>query len=246
MDPYKNFLPDWYKDQIELMTKLSKDLTADFANIHVNTPDLQLPSKMDIIGKIAPQNQTAVQQLENYKWHVTPPTFIDDATQQAINSIRADALAALNPDITKINASLSALDTANASIQKIVSRAIELSTMQGQVDEETEPEEVNLPNAVEEFVQDYPEEAESVAKEAQNAVRDSTESTKVEWDSFSTSKKLEFVLVTYMALSDSAFSAVSAPNHAYALGQTVNNLVVLLVTYYVLLLNEKENLDKDD
>lgn len=232
MDPYRNFLPDWYKDQIKLMTKLSKDLTADFANIHINTPDLQLPSKMDIIGKIAPQNQTAVQQLENYKWHITPQKFIDDATQQALDSMRANTLAALNPDITKINASLMALDTASAPIQKIVARAIEISTMPGLVDEETAPEE-DIPNAVEEFVQDYPEEARTMTEELQHIVLETTGQSKEWWDELGAKKKCQIMAEIGRLMFVSAFSSATMPGGlatgTYLAGYLVYSMVSIVL-----------------
>ena len=253
MDAYGNYFSNWYdkffKEQTELMKRLSKSLTIDSTKVGGLSPDQakQLTANMETIGKILEQNQAAIDQLkERYKHLNLPPSFPDKIAKQALESMNSSALTALNPDIQKLNRELMNMNSAHPAIKSIVERAAELSTMQRQADAETAPEDDEVPSAVEEFVESNPEEAERVADDVQSAVIRSFNTTKDEWDSFPKSKQIELFLVTYIAFSESAFSAVGSPVTASAMAEIANKLVVLLVTYCVIIHSSKEERGEED
>ncbi|MCK6083028.1 hypothetical protein KZX32_05920 [Corynebacterium kefirresidentii] len=252
MDAYGNYFSDWYdkflKEQTELMKRLSKSLSIDSTKVGGLSPDQvkQLTVNIEKIGKISEQNQVAIDQLKSYTQINLPPSFTDNIAKQARDSVNSDALAALNLNIQKLNRELMGISSAHPAIKRIVERAAELSTMQRQADTETAPEDNESPSAVEEFVENNPEEAERVANDVQSAVSRSINTTKDKWDSFPRSKQIELFLVTYIAFSESAFSTVGSPVTASAIAEVANKLVILLVTYCVIIQGEREENGEED
>lgn len=253
MDAYGNYFSNWYdkffKEQTELMKRLSKSLTIDSTKVGGLSPDQakQLTANMETIGKILEQNQAAIDQLkERYKHLNLPPSFPDKIAKQALESMNSSALTALNPDIQKLNRELMNMNSAHPAIKSIVERAADLSTMQRQADAETAPEDDEVPSAVEEFVENNPEEAESVADDVQSAVIRSFNTTKDEWNSFPKSKQIELFLVTYIAFSESSLRVWDSPVTASTFADIANKLVILLVTCYVIIQGEQEERGEED
>lgn len=252
MDTYGNYLSGWYdkffEEQNELLVKLAKGSNLDFLTGKATSADLfkNVPTKMDSIMAIPSQHELMENLLGNYKWPGLPPSITGNVAGRYAEEMSGSVVAALNPDIQKLNRELMGMSSANPAIKGIVERAVELSTMQHRTDTETAPEDDEAPNAVEEFVENNPEEAERVADDVQSAVSRSINTTKDKWNSFPTSKKVELFLVTYIAFSESAFSAVGSPVTATALAEIANKLVILLVTYYVIIQGEREEMDKED
>lgn len=118
--------------------------------------------------------------------------------------------------------------------------------MQGQADTETAPEDDEVPSAVEEFVENNPEEAKRVADDAQSAISRSINTTKDEWNSFPTSKKLELFLVTYVTFSESAFSVQDSPVTASTFAEIANKMFILLVTCYVIIQGYREERGEEE
>ena len=252
MDAYGKYFSNWYdkflKEQTELMKRLSKSLTIDSTKVGGLSPDQvkQLTANMEAIGKISEQNQAAIDQLKSYTQLNLPPSFPDNIAKQARDSVNSDALAALNLNIQKLNRELMGISSAHPAIKSIVERAAELSTMQRQADTKTAPEDDEVPNAVEEFVENNPEEAESVAGNVQSAVIRSFNTTKDEWNPLPKSKQIELFLVTYIAFSESSLRVWDAPVTASTFADIANKLVIFLVTCYVIIQGEQEERGEED
>ena len=79
MDAYGNYFSNWYdkffKEQTELMKRLSKSLTIDSTKVGGLSPDQakQLTANMETIGKILEQNQAAIDQLKERYKHLNIP-----------------------------------------------------------------------------------------------------------------------------------------------------------------------------
>lgn len=253
MDAYGNYLSGWYdkfmEEQNQLIVKLAKGSQADLLAGKVTSADLfkNVPVKMDTAAVLPSQGAVIEKLMKGYPGiGAVAAAMAGNDAGRYVKEMSGSVLTALNLDVRKFNRELSGLATHNPAIRDIVERAMELSTMQRPADTETAPEDEEVPNAVEEFVETNPEEAERVADDVQSAVSRSISSPNIKWDSFSTSKKVELILVTYIAFSESAFSAVGSPVTASAIAEIANKLVILLVTYCVIIQGEREEMDKED
>lgn len=184
MDAYGNFFSDWYdkfmEDQNELLVKLAKGTTSDFLTGKPSSADLfkNVPTKWDSIMDMPSQHELMENLLGNYKWPSLPPSITGNVAGQAMEEMNGSVLAALNPDIQKLNRELMGMSSAHPAIKGIVDRAVELSTMQGQADTETAPEDDEVPSAVEEFVENNPEEARTIAEEMRHIILQSSDKPK--------------------------------------------------------------------
>lgn len=253
MDAYGNYFSNWYdkfmEEQNELLVELAKGSYADLFAGKMTAAEVfkNVPTKMDSIMAMPPQGAVVEKLMKEYPWNGTVAAAMGgNVAGRYVEEMSGSVVAALDLDIRAFNKELAGLATHNAAIKGIVERAVELSTMQGQVDTETAPEDDEVPSAVEEFVENNPEEAERVANKVQSAVSRSINTTKDKWDSFPKSKQIELFLVTYIAFSESAFSTVGSPVTASAIAEVANKLVILLVTYCVIIQGEREENGEED
>lgn len=252
MDAYGNYFSNWYdkflKEQTELMKRLSKFLSIDSTKVGGLSPDQvkQLTASMEAIGKISEQNQVAIDWSKSYTQIKLPPSSPDKIAKQARDSVNSDALAALNLNIQKLNRELMGISSAHPAIKRIVKRAAELSTMQRQADTETAPEDDEAPNAVEEFVENNPEEADDIADGTQEAVRKSIKAPKDKWDSLPSESKIEIIMDAYRTASSSFFTAINSPIGIASVAEIANNIVLFLVTFVVLVHQAKNDVEESD
>lgn len=253
MDAYGNYFSDWYdkflKEQNQLVVDLAKGSNADLLAGKMTAAEAfkNVPTKMDAVAAIPSQGAVVEKLMKDYPWSGTvAAAMAGNAAGRYVEEMSGSVVAALNLDVKAFNRELSGLATHNAAIKGIVDRAVELSTMQHQADAETAPEDDEVPNAVEEFVENNPEEAERVSNKVQSAVSRSINTTKDKWDSFPKSKQIELFLVTYIAFSESAFSVADSPVTVSTIAEVANKLVVLLVTYCVIIQSTKEERGEED
>lgn len=234
MDAYGNYFSNWYdkffKEQTELMKRLSKSLTIDSTKVGGLSPDQakQLTANMETIGKILEQNQAAIDQLKSYTQINLPPSFPGSITKQALKSMNSSALTVLNPDIQKLNRELMNMNSSHPAIKSIVERAAELSTMQRQADAETEPEDDEVPNAVEEYIENNPEEARTIAEEVQHIFLETAGFSKKWWDGLPTDYKRNTFLALVAALHN-CFSSATAQSGGVATGADMAMSLFLFV-----------------
>lgn len=253
MDAYGNYLSGWYdkffEEQNELLVKLAKGSNLDFLTGKATSAELfkDVPTKMDSIMSMPSQGAVVEKLMKDYPWSGTVAAAMGgNVAGRYVEEMSGSVVAALDLDVRAFNRELSGLATHNAAIKGIADRAVELSTMQRQADAETASEDNESPSAVEEFVENNPEEAERVADDVQSAVSRSINTTKDKWDSFPRSKQIELFLVTYIAFSESAFSVADSPVTASAIAEVANKLVILLVTYCVIIQGEREEKGEED
>lgn len=252
MDTYGNYFSNWYdkflKEQTELMKRLSKFLSIDSTKVGGLSPDQvkHLTVNIEKIGKISEQNQVAIDWSKSYTQIKLPPSSPDKIAKQARDSVNSDALAALNLNIQKLNRELMGISSAHPAIKSIVERAAELSTMQRQADAEAAPEADEAPNAVEEFVENNPEEADDIAAGTQEAVRESIKAPKDKWDSLPSESKIEIIMDAYRTASSSFFTAINSPIGIVSVAEIANNIVLFLVTFVVLVHQAKNDVEESD
>lgn len=217
MDTHGNYLSGWYdkflKDQNEMIVKLAKGSNLDFLTGKATSADLfkNVPTKMDSIMAMPSQHELMENLLGNYKWPSLPPSITGNVAGRYAEEMSGSTLAALNPDIQKLNQELMGMSSAHPAIKGIVERAVELSTMQRQADTETAPEDDEAPSAVEEFVQEHPDEARTIAEEVQHIFLETAGFSKEWWDGLSTDYKRNTFLALVTALHSCFSSAATQP-----------------------------------
>ena len=252
MDAYGNYLSGWYdkffEEQNELLVKLAKGSTLDFLTGKPTSADLfkNVPTKMDSIMAMPSQHELMENLLGNYKWPSLPPSITGNVAGRAVEEMSGSVQAALNPEIQKLNRELMGMSSAHPAIKGIVDRAVELSTMQRQADTETAPEDEEVPNAVEEFVENNPEEADDIADGTQEAVRKSIKAPKDKWDSLPSESKIEIIMDAYRTASSSFFTAINSPIGIASVAEIANNIVLFLVTFVVLVHQAKNDVEESD
>lgn len=252
MDAYGNYFSNWYdkffEEQNELLVKLAKGSTLDFLTGKPTSSDLfkNVPTKIGAIASMPSQHELMENLLGNYKWPSLPPSITGNAAGRSLEEMNGSVLAALNPDIPKLNRELMGMSSAHPAIKDIVERAAELSTMQRQADTETAPEDNESPSAVEEFVENNPEEADDIADGTQEAVRKSIKAPKDKWDSLPPESKIEIIMDAYRTASSSFFTAINSPMGIVSVAEIANNIVLFLVTFVVLVHQAKNDLEESD
>ncbi|WP_408934469.1 hypothetical protein [Corynebacterium marquesiae] len=238
MDAYGNFFSDWYdkfmEDQNELLVKLAKGTTSDFLTGKPSSADLfkNVPTKWDSIMDMPSQHELMENLLGNYKWPSLPPSITGNVAGQAMEEMSGSVLAALNPDIQKLNRELMGMSSAHPAIKGIVDRAVELSTMQGQADTETAPEDDEVPSAVEEFVENNPEEARTIAEELRHIVLQSTGKPKEWWSGLSAIEQCRVMFECGQFMFNSGIASATMPGGVitgtYLAGQIVISMVAIV------------------
>lgn len=246
MDDYGNYLSGWYdkffEEQNDLLVKLAKGSNLDFLTGKATSADLfkNVPTKMDSIMAMPSQHELMENLLGNYKWPGLPPSITGNVAGRYAEEMSGSVMAALNPDIQKLNRELMGMSSANPAIKGIVERAVELSTMQRQADTETAPEEDESPNPVEEFVQEHPDEARTIAEEVQHIFLETAGFSKEWWDGLSTDYKRNTFLALVAALH-SCFSSATDPSGGLATGADIAMSLFLFVLTAGVLYPESEN-----
>lgn len=238
MDAYGNYFSDWYdkfmEDQNKLIVKLAKGSNLDFLTGKATSADLfkNVPSKMGTIASMPSQHELMEKLLGNYKWPSLPPSITGNVAGQAMEEMNGSVLAALNPDIQKLNRELMGMSSAHPAIKDIVERAVELSTMQGRANKSTAPEDDEIPSAVEEFVENNPEEARTIAEELRHIILQSSGKPKDWWSGLSTIDQCRIMFECGRYMFNSAISAVTMGGGlvtgTYLAGQLVFSLVAIV------------------
>ncbi len=234
MDAYGNYFSDWYtkfmEDQNELLVKLAKGSTLDFLTGKPTSADLfkNVPTNLDSIMAMPSQHELMENLLGNYKWPSLPPSITGNVAGQAMEEMSGSVLAALNPDIKKLNRELMGMSSAHPAIKDIVERAVELSTMQRQADNSTAPEDDEVPSEVEEFVENNPEEARTIAEEVQHIFLETAGFSKEWWDGLTTDYKRNTFLALVAALH-SCFNSAATQSGGVATGADMAMSLFLFV-----------------
>ena len=234
MDAYGNYFSDWYdkfmEEQNELLAKLAKGSNLDFLAGKATSADLfkNVPTKMDSIMAMPSQHELMENLLGNYKWPSLPPSITGNVAGQALEEMSGSVQAALNPEIQNLNRELMGMSSAHPAIKDIVERAVELSTMQHQADAETAPEDDESPSAVEEFVENNPEEARTIAEEVQHIFLETAGFSKEWWDGLSTDYKRNTFLALVAALHN-CFSSATSQSGGVATGADMAMSLFLFV-----------------
>lgn len=238
MDAYGNYFSDWYdkffEEQNKLLVKLAKGSNLDFLTGKATSADLfkNVPTKMGAIASMPSQHELMENLLGNYKWPSLPPSITGNVAGQALEEMNGSVLAALNPDIPKLNRELMGMSSAHPAIKGIVERAVELSTMQRQADTETAPEDDKAPNAVEEFVENNPEEARTITEELRHIILQSSDKPKEWWGGLSTVERCRVMYECGQYMFNSAISAATMGGGlvtgTYLAGQIVFSLVAIV------------------
>lgn len=249
MDTYGNYLSGWYdkflKEQNQLIVKLAKGSNLDFLTGKATSADLfkNVPTKMDSIMSMPSQHELMENLLGNYKWPSLPPSITGNVAGQALEEMNGSVLAALNPDIQKLNRELMGMSSAHPAIKGIVERAVELSTMQRQADTETAPEDDEVPNAVEEFVENNPEEARTIAEELRHIILQSSGKPKEWWDGLSTIDRCRVMYECGQYMFNSTISSVTMGGGLFTGAVLAGQLVFSLVAIVIISAEAKKGKD---
>lgn len=252
MDAYGNYFSNWYdkfmEEQNKRLVELAKGSYADLFAGKATSADLfkNVPTKMDTIASMPSQHELMENLLGNYKWPSLPPSITGNVAGRAVEEMNGSVQAALNPEIQKLNRELMGMSSAHPAIKDIVERAVELSTMQRQADTETAPEDDEIPSAVEEFVENNPEEADDIAAGTQEAVRKSIKAPKNKWDSLPSESKIEIIMDAYRTASSNFFVAINSPMGIASVAEIANNIVLFLITFAVLVHQAKNDVEESD
>lgn len=238
MDAYGNYFSSWYdkflEEQNELLVKLAKGSNLDFLTGKATSADLfkNVPTKMDSIMVMPSQHELMENLLGNYKWPSLPPSITGNVAGRSLEEMNGSVLAALNPDIQKLNRELMGMSSAHPAVKGIVDRAVELSTMQRQADTETASEDDEAPNAVEEFVENNPDEARTIAEELRHIILQSSDKPKEWWSGLSTAERCRVFYECGQYMFNSAISSVTMGGGlvtgTYLAGQLVFSLVAIV------------------
>ena len=247
MDAYGNYFSNWYdkfmEEQNELLVKLAKGSYADlFAGKMTATEVFKnVPTKMDSIMAMPSQGAVVEKLMKDYPWSGTVAAAMGGKVAgRYVEEMSGSVLAALNPDIQQLNREMMGMSSAHPAIKGIVERAVELSTMQRRADTETSPEDDTAPNAVEEFVQEHPEEARTIAEEVQHIFLETAGFSKEWWDGLSTDYKRNTFLALVAALH-SCFSSATSQSGGLATGADMAMSLFLFVLTAGVLYPESEN-----
>lgn len=253
MDAYGNYFSNWYdkfmEEQNERLVELAKGSYADLFAGKMTAAEVfkNVPTKMDSIMAMPSQGAVVEKLMKDYPWSGTvAAAMAGNAAGRYVEEMSGSVVAALDLDIRTFNRELAGLATHNAAIKGIVERAVELSTMQRPADAETAPEDDEAPNAVEEFVENNPEEADDIADGTQEAVRKSIKAPKDKWDSLPPESKIEIIMDAYRTASSSFFTAINSPMGIVSVAEIANNIVLFLVTFVVLVHQAKNDLEESD
>ncbi len=244
MDTYGNYFGDWYdkflKEQNELVVELAKGAQADLfagqttgAKMTAAEVFKGVPTTMDTAMAMPSQGAVVEKLMKGYPWNGTVAVAMAGTSAgRYVEEMSGSVVAALNLDVKAFNREIAGLATHNAAIKGIVERAVELSTMQGQVDTETASEDGKAPNAVEEFVENNPDEARTITEELRHIILQSSDKPKEWWSGLSTLDQCKVMFECSRYMFNSTISSVTMGGGlvtgTYLAGQLVFSLVAIV------------------
>lgn len=239
MDAYGNYFSDWYdkflKEQNQLVVDLAKGSNADLLAGKMTAAEAfkNVPTKMDAVAAIPSQGAVVEKLMKDYPWSGTvAAAMAGNAAGRYVEEMSGSVVAALNLDVKAFNREFAGLATHNAAVKGIVDRAVELSTMQGQADTETASEDDKAPNAVEEFVENNPDEARTITEELRHIILQSSDKPKEWWGGLSTLNQCRVMYECGQYMFNSTISSVTMGGGlvtgTYLAGQLVFFLVAIV------------------
>lgn len=244
MNAYGNYFSNWYdkflKEQNERVVKLAKGSQADlFAGQTTGTKLTaaevfkNVPTTMDTAAAMPSQGAVVEKMMKDYPGSgAVAAAMAGNVAGRYVEEMSGSVVAALNLDVKAFNRELAGLATHNAAIKGIVERAVELSTVQHRADTETASEDDEAPNAVEEFVENNPEEARTIAEELRHIILQSSDKPKEWWSGLSTAERCRVFYECGQYMFNSAISSVTMGGGlvtgTYLAGQLVFSLVAIV------------------
>ena len=244
MDTYGNYFSGWYdkflKEQNEMIVELAKGSQADLfagqttgAKMTAAEVFKGVPTKMDTVAALPSQGAVVEKLMKGYPWNGTvAAAMAGTSAGRYVEEMSGSVVAALNLDIKKFNREIAGLATHNAAIKGIVDRAVELSTMQGHTSAETASEDDEAPNAVEEFVENNPDEARTITEELRHIILQSSDKPKEWWGGLSTVERCRVMYECGQYMFNSTISSVTMGGGlvtgTYLAGQLVFFLVAIV------------------
>lgn len=239
MDAYGNYLSGWYdkfvKEKNQLIVELAKGSYADLFAGKMTSAELfkNVPTTMGTAAAMPPQGAVVEKLMKGYPWNGTvAAAMAGTSAGRYVEEMSGSVVAALNLDIKKFNREIAGLATHNAAIKGIVDRAVELSTMQGQTSAETASEDDEAPNAVEEFVENNPDEARTITEELRHIILQSSDKPKEWWGGLSALDQCKVMFECSRYMFNSTISSVTMGGGlvtgAFLAGQLVSFLVAIV------------------
>lgn len=239
MDAYGNYLSGWYdkfvKEQNQLIVELAKGSYADLFAGKMTAAEVfkNVPTTMGTAAAMPSQGAVVEKLMKGYPWNGTvAAAMAGNAAGRYVEEMSGSVVAALNLDVKAFNREFAGLATHNAAIKGIVERAVELSTMQGQADKSTAPEDDEVPNAVEEFVEHNPEESRTITEELRHIILQSSDKPKEWWGGLSALNQCRVMYECGQYMFNSTISSVTMGGGlvtgTYLAGQLVFFLVAIV------------------
>lgn len=239
MDAYGNYFSNWYdkfmEEQNQLVVDLAKGSNADLLAGKMTAAEAfkNVPTKMDTAVAMPSQGAVVKKLMKDYPWSGTvAAAMAGNAAGRYVEEMSGSVVAALNLDVKAFNREFAGLATHNAAVKGIVDRAVELSTMQGQADTETASEDDKAPNAVEEFVENNPDEARTITEELRHIILQSSDKPKEWWSGLSALDQCKVMFECSRYMFNSTISSVTMGGGlvtgAYLAGQLVSFLVAIV------------------
>ena len=256
MDAYGDYLSGWYdkflEEQNQLLVKLAKGSYADLlsgiiTNERVSAAEVfkGAPLKVDTAAALPSQGAVVEELMKGYPGSgAVAAAMAGNDAGRYVKEMSGSIMAALNLDVMKFNREFAGLATNNPAIKGIVERAVELSTMQRPADTETAPEDGDVPNAVEEFVETNPEAARTITEEFLHIILETTGKPRDWWDGLSVQDRCwlvyEFSQLAFRISLMSATMPGGMTTGVYLTGE----LVICMVAMVIISWDAKEQEDE--
>ncbi|MDU4503923.1 MAG: hypothetical protein E7J02_13135 [Staphylococcus warneri] len=239
MDAYGDYLSGWYdkfvKEKNQLIVELAKGSYADLFAGKMTSAELfkNVPTTMGTAAAMPSQGAVVEKLMKDYPWNGTvAAAMADTSAGRYVEEMSGSVVAALNLDVKAFNREIAGLATHNAAIKGIVDRAVELSTMQHRADTETASEDDESPNAVEEFVENNPEEARTITEELRHIILQSSDKPKEWWSGLSALDQCKVMFECSRYMFNSTISSVTMGGGlvtgTFLAGQLVSFLVAIV------------------